>query len=260
MKYVATSGSDQAENCIFCNAGRYGAAGGTTSQCSGQCAIGRYSVSDTGAGPSENDCIRVMLVGMAPAATLMVLAQVSVQLADTQTQRLQRGRKQMTALRAMQDDTARLVARQASAVGTVQPVVSRCQTLQPALQLTTALSVMLVDMVLRAATPHSVQVLVPVVDTQTQTRPQVPQQLTALRAMQDSSGGGGACLQALSWIGQQEAAADAAATVAAEASAKSEELRLVAEKVEQERPVAQAVKHGMGMNGVSWPGNRMTLE
>ena len=40
-----------------CDAGRYGAEAGTTSQCSGFCPAGRYSLNDTAAGPTAEDCI-----------------------------------------------------------------------------------------------------------------------------------------------------------------------------------------------------------
>eukprot|EP01046_Picozoa_sp_COSAG06_P072932 COSAG06_NODE_21565_length_752_cov_32.431853_2_plen_213_part_01 len=44
-------------SCISCDAGRYGAAGETTSQCTGDCAAGRYSEASTAAGPTATDCI-----------------------------------------------------------------------------------------------------------------------------------------------------------------------------------------------------------
>jgi hypothetical protein len=42
-RYVDTTGSDQASDCIWCDPGRFGAGGSPTSQCTGDCAAGRYS-------------------------------------------------------------------------------------------------------------------------------------------------------------------------------------------------------------------------
>ena len=117
---------------------------------------------------------------MASVATLIVSALVIVQLDDTQRKTLQQGRKQRTALRALQVAMAQLVAIQASAVAVVQRVDTRCQTVQLALQQMTAERAMLVGTALGPAPPQCAAVLVPVADTQMQTRLQVPQQMVAL--------------------------------------------------------------------------------
>ena len=69
--------------------------------------------------------------------------------------------------------------RTVNAVVTVQLVGTRWQTQQQDRQQTTALSAMLVGMVLRAALRHSAVESVPAAGTQRQTQPLVPQQLTA---------------------------------------------------------------------------------